>query len=70
MGAAPQRRAEDVGDSEATLTSAAFDASPEALAILEAGRILHANAAFAELFGTDLPSELLACSRRSARDGE
>ena len=71
MGAAPQRRAEDVGDSEATLVSAAFDASPEALAILEAGRILHANAAFADLFGTDLPSDLLACSRGSARaDGE
>jgi two-component system, cell cycle sensor histidine kinase and response regulator CckA len=40
------------------LVSAAFEGSPEGLAIIENGRILHANAALARLLGYDQPLRL------------
>jgi len=44
---------------DAELLKAALDASPEGMALAESGRVLYANAAFAELFGYSDSSEVL-----------
>jgi PAS domain S-box-containing protein len=47
---------------DGNLPTSAFDASPEALAVLDHGRILHANPAFGALFGSNVPQEMLGCA--------
>src|SRR5262252_9317333 len=47
---------------DGNLPTSAFDASPEALAVLDHGRILHANPAFGALFGSNAPQEMLGCA--------
>jgi PAS domain-containing protein len=42
----------------AELLRAALDVSPEGMALAERGRVLYANAAFAELFGCSDRSEI------------
>jgi two-component system, cell cycle sensor histidine kinase and response regulator CckA len=51
----------------AELVNAAFEGSPEGLAIIENGRILHANAALARLLGYDEPSRLAGVSLSALR---
>jgi PAS domain S-box-containing protein len=43
---------------DAEMLKAALDASPEGMALAESGRVLYANAAFAELFGYSDCSEV------------
>ena len=55
----PLRALDDPSDLlDPGLFSDTFDASPEGLALASHGRILHANPAFASLFGYSDPSEL------------
>jgi two-component system cell cycle sensor histidine kinase/response regulator CckA len=63
MGVALQWREKGLGGLDSALATAAFEANPEALAILESGRVLYANPAFLNLFGAGVPEEILGCSR-------
>jgi len=55
-------------DPEALFASA-FEANPEALALVDQGHILQANASFRKLFGSEVPPQILCCSRVGAGSG-
>ena len=64
MSATVQFREKDEACGDVSLLSAAVEACPESLAIIESGRVLFRNRAFAEMFGhcdtTDVQGRVLA----------
>jgi two-component system cell cycle sensor histidine kinase/response regulator CckA len=64
MSATVQFREKDEACGDVSLLSAAVEACPESLAIIESGRVLFRNRAFAEMFGhcdaTDVQGRILA----------
>src|SRR5690242_21403585 len=51
------------------LFASAFEANPEALALVDQEHVLQTNASFRKLFGSEVPRQILACSRIGSRLG-
>jgi len=70
MGTSVKTSDEHFSANDRTLLAAAFEASPEALVIVDRGQVLHSNKAFQGLFGSTIPSPAINCTQLEAASTE